>query len=225
MTSLLQVGPSGRVSAPPEKRFLISYQSVDVRSKQKGREAAMVPDPNFSLIQLPTEFKARKHAGRASFKKPGSYELFNADGPGCIRHITVIYKPFGDHARIEIFSDDDDKPQVDMDLNAFFGVLLDVDPRTTNYRADGAGIKVLPEGGYNCYLPIPFQTSCRIVLTTRSPDPVQVYSQIDWQQYEAGSELTPYRLHAVHRKETPAGATGQMGRCVQSAAERGYRSR
>ena len=40
-----------------------------------------------------------------------------------------------------------------MDLNAFFGVLLDVDPWTTNYRADGAGIKVLPEGGYNCYLP------------------------------------------------------------------------
>ena len=64
----------------------------------------MVPDPNFPLIQLPTEFKARKHAGRASFKQPGSYELFNADGPGCIRHMTVIYKPFGDHARIEIFA-------------------------------------------------------------------------------------------------------------------------
>ena len=178
-----------------------------VISKQKGCKVGMVSDPNFSLIQLPTEFKARKHTGRASFKKPGSYELFNADGPGCIRHMTVIYKPFGDHARIEIFSDDDDKPQVDMNLNAFFGVLLDVDPRTTNYRADGAGIMVLPEGGYNCYLPIPFQTSCRIVLTTRSPVSVQVYSQIDWQQYKAGTELTPYRLHALHRKETPAAAS------------------
>ena len=167
----------------------------------------VISDPNFSLIQLPIEFKARKHAGRASFKKPGSYELFNADGPGCIRHMSVIYKPFGDHARIEIFSDDNDKPQVDMNLNSFFGVLLDVDPRTTNYRADGAGITVLPEGGYNCYLPIPFQTSCRIVLTTGSPVPVEVYSQIDWQQYEAGTELTPYRLHALHRKEVPAAAS------------------
>ena len=60
--------------------------------------------------------------------------------------MTVIYKPFGDHARIEIFSDDNDKPQVDMNLNAFFGVLLDVDPQATNYRADGAGIMVLPGG-------------------------------------------------------------------------------
>ena len=88
----------------------------------------VISDPNFSLIQLPIEFKARKHAGRASFKKPGSYELFNADGPGCIRHMTAIYKPFGDHTRIEIFSDDNDKPQVDMNLNAFFGVLLPAGP-------------------------------------------------------------------------------------------------
>ena len=42
----------------------------------------VISDPNFSLIQLPIEFKSRKHAGHASFKKPGSYELFNADGPG-----------------------------------------------------------------------------------------------------------------------------------------------
>ena len=69
--------------------------------KARGVMEKVISDPNFSLIQLPIEFKARKHAGRASFKKPGSYELFNADGPGCIRHMTVIYKPFGDHARIE----------------------------------------------------------------------------------------------------------------------------
>jgi hypothetical protein len=42
--------------------------------------------------------------------------------------MTVIYKPFGDHTRIEIFSDDNDKPQVDMNLNAFFGVLLPAGP-------------------------------------------------------------------------------------------------
>lgn len=169
-----------------------------------GQEPDTVPDPNFSLIQLPTKFKARKHTGRAALNQGDSFDLFNARGPGCIRHITVIYTPFGDHARIRIFADDTDQPQVDMDLNAFFGVLLNKDPRTTSYRVDGAGIKVLPEAGFNCYLPIPFENSCRIVMTTKSPGTVQLYSQVDWQQYEPETELTPYRLNAVHHKETPA---------------------
>jgi len=166
-----------------------------------------VPDPNFSLIELPTQFKARKHTGRADFRDQGLFDLFNAKGPGCIRHIFVGYKPFGDYLRIRIFVDNDTLPHVDMDLNAFFGVLLNLDPRSTEYRTDGAGIKVLPESGYNCYLPIPFQTSCRITLENTAPNRVQLYSQIDWQQYPADTEITPFRFHAVHRKETPAAAS------------------
>ena len=135
-------------------------------------------------------------------------------GPGCIRHITVIYKPFGDHATIKIYADDTEEPQVNMDLNAFFGVLLNKDPRTTGYRADGAGIKILPEAGFNCYLPIPFETFCRVEITTESSETMQLYTQTDWQQYQPETELTPFRLHAVHRKETPAqpsyGGTFQM---------------
>ena len=166
-------------------------------------ETDTVPDPNFSFVRLPAKFKARKHVGRAHFKQKDTFEIFNAEGPGSIRHIFVIYKPFGDHARIRIFADDEE-PQVDMSVNAFFGVLLDLDPRTTGYRADGAGIKILPDTGYNCYMPIPFQRSCRIELTNESPERMQLYTQTDWQQYQAGTELTPYRLHAVHHKETPA---------------------
>ncbi len=162
------------------------------------------PDPNFSLIQLPIQFKARKHAGRAVLNQGDSYDIFNATGPGCIRHITVIYKPFGDHATIKIYADDTEEPQVNMDLNAFFGVLLNKDPRTTGYRADGAGIKILPEAGFNCYLPIPFETFCRVEITTESSETMQLYTQTDWQQYQPETELTPFRLHAVHRKETPA---------------------
>ena len=97
-----------------------------------------------------------------------------------------------------------EEPQVDMDLNAFFGVLLNNDPRTTGYRADGAGIKILPESGYNCYLPIPFEEFCRIEIRTESAETMQLYTQTDWQQYQPETELTPYRLHALHRKESPA---------------------
>jgi hypothetical protein len=170
----------------------------------RAHEQDTAPDQNFSLIQLPTQFKARKLAGRAVLNQGDSYDLLNAKGPGCVRHITVIYKPFGDHARIRIFADDTEQPQVDMDLNAFFGVLMNNDPRTTGYRSDGAGMKVIPEAGFNCYLPIPFQSSCRIELTTESRETVQLYSQVDWQQYDVQTKITPFRLHALHNKETPA---------------------
>lgn len=169
-----------------------------------AHEENTAPDPNFSLIQLPVDFKARKLAGRAVLNRGDSYDLLNAKGPGSVRHITVIYKPFGDHARIRVYADDPEQPQVDMDLNAFFGVLMNNDPRTTGYRSDGAGMKVIPEAGYNCYLPIPFQSSCRIELSTQSSETMQLYSQVDWQQYEPETRVTPFRLHAIHRKETPA---------------------
>ena len=96
--------------------------------------------------------------------------------------MTVIYKPFGDHTRIEIFSDDNDKPQVDMNLNAFFGVLLPAGPLSdvlsnrSDNRIAGSNRGLLP----NRLATIPNQ---------------------------AGTELTLYRLHALHRKETPAVAS------------------
>ena len=172
-----------------------------------GQGPDAIPDPNFPIIQLPTQFKARKHVGRAHLKQGESIALFDADGPGCIRHITVLYKPFSDDVSIEVYADGATQPQVAMSLNAFLGALLNQDPREGSYRVDGAGIKVLPEAGYNCYLPIPFQTSCKILVKSASPNEVQFYSQADWQQYAPEAQLTPYRLHALHRKETPAQAS------------------
>ena len=47
-----------------------------------------------------------------------------------------------------------------MTLHQFFGVLLGKAP----YRIESAPIKLMPLNGYNAYLPVPFQHSCRITL-------------------------------------------------------------
>ena len=58
--------------------------------------------------------------------------------------------------------------------------------------------------GYNLFLPIPFSRSCRIRLHLPAAGERRVSTMVDWQQYDAGTELTPYRLGAQHHRYLPA---------------------
>jgi hypothetical protein len=89
---------------------------------------------------------------------------------------------------------------------------------------ESPGIKVLPLGSRNCYLPIPFAKSCRITLRAgdikgkvkpfdlkiidADPKKAMVMSQANWQKYHDAAALTPYRLHAYFHEERPAKSKG-----------------
>ena len=177
------------------------------------------PDPNFPFIQLPTQFRARRHTMRDRQAVTGkTVEVFREQGPGCIRHIWISPNPT-DHSRfgedytdnsntnaiIKIYVDDESQPLVNMDLKRLCGVLLDQPP----YRVDNAGFAVLPRrlgsvhgDCFNIYLPIPFAKSCRITMEPLMNQFIRFMA--DWQQFPEGTDITPYRLQAVYRSEYPA---------------------
>ena len=158
-----------------------------------------IADPNFPLIQLPGDFDARRITRFGALKQGEEVEIINVMGPGCIRHLWFTFSISKD-VELEIHCDGEGSPQIKMKLNHFFGVLLGQTP----YRIESAPIKLLPKSGFNCYLPIPFSSSCRIVLSNPGENDTSFWAMADWHRYDQDDAITPYRLHASFRVESPA---------------------
>ena len=180
-----------------------------------------ISDHTVPLVRTPATFKPhRQTAFRKVLEEGKEITLFDAEGPGCVRHFWISTDCAGDGLTIRIYVDGAEQPQVDMELNHFFGILLDKKP----YNVESPGIKVLPLGSRNCYLPIPFARSCRITVQagdikgrvdafgTRiidaDPKHAMVFFQANWQEYTNEANLTPYRLHANFHEERPAQSKG-----------------
>ena len=193
-------------------------QSAD---KVAQRTAAAFPltyaDPAVPLLQLPADFRARRSTAKRHLTTGQPVEIFNATGPGCIRHMWFV---FGDKSiedlSIEITVDGAAEPQVRMPFRSFFGALLGFE----DYHINSAGlanfpnftvtndVKIPPKAspGWNIYLPIPFSNGCRIVLQTDSKKG-EYGGMIDWQQYPDGVKLTPLRFHAQRNIAQPGKPT------------------
>ena len=162
-----------------------------------------ISDPNFPLVQLPATYESHRTTNRATLEEGQEYDLIDVDGPGCVRHFWITPSdPEG--LDLAITCDGAAKPQAEMTMLQFFGVLLGKAP----YRIESAAIKLLPKSGCNSYFPIPFQSSCRIVLRNTAPETIGIWSMVDWQKYDPRTILTPYRLHALFSEEKPGEALG-----------------
>jgi len=172
---------------------------------------ALIQDPAVPMIQLPTRFIT--HRVNFGKKCETSAEIANVTGPGCIRHIWLLSP--GKACRVEINVDGAARSQINMPLKAFFGVMHDLD----DYFIDCAAFTVLPNPaakrkdplipgtpGYNLWLPIPFQKSCSIKIHYEGSGSIS--SMVDWHEYDAGTALTPYRLHADFHSYKPAPERG-----------------
>ena len=169
----------------------------------RSEEPVLISDLNFPLIRLPATFDSQRTTKRVDLLAGKEVEIINVRGPGCVRHFWITATQ-PEALDIEVYCDGAPQAQIKMSLHRFFGVLLGKEP----YRIESAAIKLLPSNGYNCYFPIPFQTSCRIVLRARAESRSSVWSMVDWQKYEPQVQLTASRLHAVFTEEKPAGAFG-----------------
>jgi len=169
----------------------------------ESAEAALVPDPNFPLLQLPAVFDSHRTTKRVDLSEGQECTLLDADGPGCVRHFWITTTD-PDDLELEVTCDGAVPSQVRMKMHRFFGVLLGKKP----YRIESAPIKLLPRNGYNSYFPIPFQSSCRIVLRNTGRRQSAVWSMVNWQKHDRHVTLTPYRLHAVFSEDKPAQALG-----------------
>jgi len=192
--------------------YIINSKDVQKNNSTKSKT---VQDQIFPIIQLPAEFRAQRQNTNLKLVKGQSEEIFRAEGAGCIRHIFFVIggkSQWEANPIIKIYTDKDPEPQVNMDLHHFFGVLLGQKP----YRLDCAAFQHLPQTtgpvqgpGYNCYLPIPFGKSCRITIEATDDD-VFGATMVDWQQYPEGTDMTPYRLHAIYQGDMPAKHRGSI---------------
>ena len=185
-------------------------------------------DPAVPLLQLPTNFRARRTTAKRHLTPGQPVEIFNATGSGCVRHMWFV---FGDKniedLSIEITVDGAAEPQVRMPFRSFFGALLGFE----DYHINSAGLANFPNftvtndvhippkasPGWNVYLPIPFSKGCRIVLRADSAKG-EYGGMIDWQQYRDGVKLTPLRFHAQRNIAQP----GKPARTVPDRRDRGH---
>lgn len=165
-------------------------------------------------LELPAIGISQRVTQRPGIKPGETIRLFDEAGPGCILHwwLTCSHgknpetdADWAHQLRLRYFYDGAEKPAVDMTLAQFFMILLGRDV----YTVDSAAIKVLPKNAFNCYFPIPFR-ALRVELENAGPRRVGLWFMADWQRYPEGTELTPLRLHAVHRREAPAERFGSI---------------
>ena len=199
---------------------LIPVFQIDAQQQ----ESATVPvyravqDPAVPMIALPSRFASHRANCDGPIPESGTIDLANLQGPGCIRHLWILY---GDDIRLEINVDGAAVSQIDVPLKPFFGVMHGLDP----YFVNSAAFTVLPNPvfgkdghpGYNLFLPIPFQKSCRI--TIHGPAGRGAVAMVDWQKYDSPLSLTPYRLHADHRLYQPAPERGSYVELAETEGE------
>ncbi len=172
---------------------------IDSRANAQSPSSQSMADPAVPMISLPTNFSSRRSNSDRRIPESGEVTIAALKGPGCVRHLWLLP---GDDVRLVIHVDGASRPQVDMPLKPFFGVMHDLDP----YFIDCAAYNVLPnpaEGvpgtpGYNLFLPIPFAKSCHIKLVGDKGE--RAVAMTDWHVYESTTKLTPYRLHANHHR-------------------------
>lgn len=123
--------------------------------------------------------------------------LADIAGPGCVTHIWLT--THRDHWRRLIFRarwDGDEQPAIETPIGDFFcsgwGEFAQV---------NSVPVSVNPNGGFNSYWEMPFQSACEMTVENTHDEPVIVYFQID---YWLGTvpEGSAY-LHAQWRRSNP----------------------
>lgn len=144
--------------------------------------------------------------GRAWIDLPQGRAVTLADiaqGPGEVRHLwmTVTDRtekhPFVLRDLVlRMYWDGEEQPSVEAPLGDFF-----CNGFAQKARVDSLAMAVMPHGGMNCYLPMPFARSARITLENQHPVDVRhFFFQVDYALFD---ELPKdaLRLHARWRRE------------------------
>jgi hypothetical protein len=115
--------------------------SPAIQAQPADRFPASYADPAVPLLQLPTNFRARRTSANLAMAPGKPVEIFNATGAGCVRHLWFVFaeKDIND-LTIEITVDGAAEPQVKMPFRSFFGALLGFE----DYHINSAGLANFP---------------------------------------------------------------------------------
>ena len=103
------------------------------------------------------------------------------DGPGVIYRIWSA-NPSG---RLRIFLDGGAEPVLDLPFAELFGGDASPFPEILAYRISGA----------NCYFPMPYRESCKVVLTDNAP----LYYHVGYGTFPEGTDIETFTLESIKR--------------------------
>lgn len=141
--------------------------------------------------------------GRAFYPlAPGeSVVLLDTDGPGIVNRMWITVRDRSPEMlrslRLEMFWDHSEKPAVSVPFGDFFGVGLG---RTAVFKN---ALFANPEGrSFNCFIPMPFKTGAKIVVTNDSDQPLShIFFDVNFQKIRQWEESYLY-FHASWNRDT-----------------------
>ncbi|MDN5685127.1 MAG: DUF2961 domain-containing protein [Brachybacterium sp.] len=118
-------------------------------------------------------------------------------GPGTIRHIWMTTaQPAWREMLLRIHWEGDDEPAVEVPIGDFFG-----QGWTTYSPLTSIPVTVAPNGGLNCYWPMPFRRQATITVENLGEQPQNLYYEITYDEGEA--DQADAWFHAQWRRSNP----------------------
>ncbi|UCD27333.1 MAG: DUF2961 domain-containing protein [Planctomycetota bacterium] len=162
--------------------------------------ADTVPGP-FGILRLPADYESHRSTFRTRINRMQETVVADLEGEGCLRHMWmtiagVRQKPInGLILTMRIYSDGNEKPDVETPVTPFFGMHHGHLAGTIN----SPYLQVTNRSGFNCYFPMPYKKGLRITLQSES-ERIGIWFQADYHKYKTGSLIEPRRFHAAYRR-------------------------
>ena len=132
---------------------------------QKGAGAQEIPDDSNAGAMLGVGWKVRPCI---TLEPESTTTLAEIEGPGVIQHIWITVSPnaYRD-VLIRFYWDGEQTPSIEVPLGDFF-----CNGHGLRHNVNSLPVAVNPNGGFNCYWPMPFRKSARITVENQRWEPI-----------------------------------------------------
>jgi hypothetical protein len=186
-------------------RFLTGLSSLPLLSNAKTRSVCPenpTGEPGRGGMAAPDAANPASNLGQGWKVRPcvtlppgETFTMMDVEGPGAIQHIwlTVTQKAFRDCV-LRVFWDGEETPSVDVPLGDFFA-----NGHGRRYDLNSLMVLSNPDGGLNCYWPMPFRRSARITVENQRWEPIEgFFYQVTYQLAEVPDDAAYF--HAQWRR-------------------------
>lgn len=169
-----------------------SISAENPTGEKSGGARFVPPKENHPASDLGKGWKCK-----ACLPLPGksSQVLADVDGPGVIQHIwiTTDDKLYRD-AILRFYWDNEETPSIEVPLGDFF-----CNGHSLRYNVNSMMVAVNPQGGFNCYWPMPFRKHAKITVENQSDNDVSCFFyQVDYALMDVPEEAA--YLHSQWRR-------------------------
>jgi len=138
--------------------------------------------------------------------QPGqTRDIANISGPGSIKHIWMTMASADKYVfrkvLLRMYWDGETSPSVETPIGDFFGMGHSM---AKNFVSLPLQMSPQDGRGFNCWFPMPYESSARIEVFNETSKLLNLYFYIDYETYPAGTSMADYgRFHAQWRRVNP----------------------